>query len=277
MKYQCFEVEVDSGIAAVRLNRPRELNTMIPKFWRELRDIALQLNADPKVRVVVLNSTGKHFSAGMHLDIFASRDPSRYADPARYNLVRGESVRNFQDVISAVERIRVPALAAIQGGCIGGALDLVTACDLRYATGDAFFVIQETNIGIAADAGTLQRLPKLIPDGIAREYAYTGDRLHADRAREIGLVNEVFTDFNEMMSAVHRTAETIASKSPLAIAGTKSALLYSRDNSVGEGLDRIAVWSAAALSSHDMREALRAQRDGKPAQFADLPDLEWDI
>jgi enoyl-CoA hydratase len=277
VKYQCFEVVVHAGIAAVRLDRPTELNTMIPQFWRELRDIATRLNADPKVRVVVLSSTGKHFSAGMHLDVFSSRDPSRYADPARYNVVRGESVRHFQDVISAVERIRVPVLAAIQGGCIGGALDLVTACDMRYATGDAFFVIQETNIGITADAGTLQRLPTLIPDGIAREYAYTGNRLHADRAREIGLLNEVFADFDEMMTAVDRTAETIASKSPLAIAGTKSALLYSRDHSVREGLDRSAIWSAAALSSHDMQKALQAQRGGHPAQFDDLPDFEWDI
>jgi len=250
---------------------------MTPDFWHELREITLQLNADPRVRVVVISSTGKHFSGGMHLDIFASRDPAQYADAARYNLARGESVRNFQDVISSVERIRVPVLAAIQGGCVGGALDLVTACDMRYATDDAFFVVQETNIGITADAGTLQRLPKLIPDGIAREYAYTGERLLAGRAREIGLVNDVFTDFGEMMSAVNRTAETIASKSPLAIAGTKSALLHSRDNSVQDGLDRIALWSAAALSPHDMKEALRTQRGGDPAQFADLPDLEWDI
>ena len=277
MKHQCFEVEIETGVADLRLSRPDELNTMIPAFWRELPQITQRLGEDPAVRVIVLSSTGRHFSAGMHLDVFGSRDPSRYADAARYHLVRGESVRRFQQVFSAVEAVRVPVLAAVQGGCVGGALDLVTACDMRYATDDAFFVVQETNIGIAADTGTLQRLPKLIPDGIAREYAYTGAKMTAQRARELGLVNYVYADHHEMMTAVHEIAHVIASKSPLAVTGTKGALLHARDHSVAEGLDRIALWGAATLVSDDMRNALEAQRDGQSAHFADLPHGAWEI
>jgi len=164
----------------------------------------------------------------------------------------------------------VPVLAAVQGGCIGGAVDLVTACDLRYASADAFFCVQEINIGITADVGTLQRLGSVVPEGVARELAYTGRRMPAGRAYEVGLVQQVYADPGALVEGVLETAREIAAKSPLAIWGTKVAMNYARDHGVDESLEQIATWQAGMFQPADMMEAFTAKAEKRPPVFPDL-------
>ena len=251
MAYQAFDVTIKDRIAHLQLKRPEAMNTMIPAFWTEIRDIFLDLGTNPDVRVAVLSSTGKHFTAGMDLSLFATLAP-QIEDPARMREEFRRKVLALQDCFSVMERQRFPVIAAIQGGCIGGGVDMVTACDMRYATKDAFFHIAEINIGMTADVGTLQRLPKLIPEGVVRELAYTGRRLPAQRARELGLVNEVYDSQDAMLEGVMAIAAEIAGHSPLAVAGSKEMLNYSRDHSVADGLNYIATWNAAMIFGNDI-------------------------
>ena len=176
----------------------------------------------------------------------------------------------LQESFSAFEKARMPVLAAIQGGCIGGAVDMVTAADMRYCSADAFFVIQEINIGMTADVGTLQRLPKLIPDGVAREMAYTGRRMTARRALEVGLVNEVFDTHEELLAGVLQIATEIASKSPLAVWGSKEMLTYARDHSVADSLNHIATWQTGMFQPSDMIESFTAKAEGRDPNYPDL-------
>jgi enoyl-CoA hydratase len=188
---------------------------------------------------------------------------------ARANL--RSNVLHLQGAFTALERARVPVLAAVQGGCIGGGVDMVCAADMRYATADAFFCIQEINIAMTADVGTLQRLPKLIPEGVVREYAYTGRRMSAQRAYELGFVNAVYDDQATMLDAVHDTAREIAAKSPLAVWGSKEMINYARDHSVADGLDHIATWQAGMFQPTDMIEAFTARTENREPAFDDLP------
>jgi enoyl-CoA hydratase/carnithine racemase len=268
---RCFEVEVEEKVAQVRLCRPDELNSMVPEFWRELPELIQRLSDDGGVRAVVLSSTGRHFSAGMDLSVFAGGGHGEAGEPGRVNANRQLMVRRLQESFTVLERARMPILAAIQGGCVGGAIDLVTACDMRYATADAFFVVQETNIGMTADVGTLQRLPKIIPDGVAREMVYTGRRMPADRALQVGLVNQVFPDHAALLAGVTEIAGEIAAQSPLAVWGSKEMLVYSRDHSVADGLHHIAVWQTGAFQPADMTEAFTAKSENRPPTYADLP------
>jgi enoyl-CoA hydratase len=176
----------------------------------------------------------------------------------------------LQDSFTAFERARMPVLAAIQGGCIGGAVDMVTACDLRYASADAFFAVQEINLGMTADVGTLQRLGKVIPDGIAREMAYRGNRMPAERAREVGLVNEVFADHDALVAGVLEIAHEIAGKSPLALWGTKEMMLYARDHSVADSLAHMAAWQSGMFQPDDMMATFTAKATKSAAEFDDL-------
>jgi enoyl-CoA hydratase len=267
---RCFEVEVDAKVAQVRMCRPDELNSMVPEFWSELPALIRRLSDDGGVRAVVLSSTGKHFSAGMDLGVFTAGGPGEVADRGRANANRQLMVARLQESFTALERARMPVLAAIQGGCVGGAVDLVTACDMRYATEDAFFVVQETNIGMTADVGTLQRLPKIIPDGVARELVYTGRRMPAARALQVGLVNEVFPDHAALVSGVTAIATEIAAQSPLAIWGSKQMLVYTRDHSVADGLSHIAAWQTGAFDSTDMAEAFAAKAERRTPVYPDL-------
>jgi enoyl-CoA hydratase len=268
MDLQCFDVDVTGKVAHVVLSRPDALNTMIPEFWAELPQVVGELGDRSDVRAIVISSTGRHFSAGMDLSVFAGL--AMEGEPGRRNASFMQLVRRLQKTFSALEEVRVPVLAAVQGGCIGGAVDMVCAADMRYASADAYFVVQETNIGMTADVGTLQRLPKLIPDGVAREMVYTGRRMPAQRAAEVGLVNRVFDDHDSLVAGVLEIAAEIASKSPLTIWGAKEALVYARDHAVADSLHQIATWQSGAFQPADMMESFAAKAEKRPADYQDL-------
>lgn len=253
--------------------RPERANSMIPEFWQELPEIVDQLSAGGDARVIVLSAEGRHFCSGMDLSVFAgnnnvsSQEHSKHGSRQRAALRSG--VLELQRTFSCLEESRLPVLSAIQGACIGGGIDMVSATDLRYATEDAFFCIQEINIGMTADVGTLQRMPKLVPEGVVRELAYTGRNMAAAEAKERGFINETYGDQDEMLEAVLEIAGEIASKSPMAIWGTKRTLNYGRDHSVADGLEYIATWNAAMFDTDDMAEAFRASTEDRDAEFPD--------
>jgi enoyl-CoA hydratase len=250
---------------------------MVPAFWLELPQIIRELDDDAAARVVVVSSTGKHFSAGMDLAVFTGGGAGggnglegRSGEQGRRRAYLRQSALMLQESFTAFEKARMPVLAAVQGGCVGGAVDMVTACDSRYATEDAFFVIQEINIGMTADVGTLQRLPKLIPEGVARELAYTGRRMSAARAKAVGLVNEVYPTQEAMLADVMAIAQDIASKSPLAIWGTKEMINFARDHSVADALNYIATWQTGMFQPADMMESFAAKGEKRDPEFDDL-------
>ena len=269
---QCFTLTQTQHIAHLVLNRPDVLNTMHPLFWRELDDVLAQIHREGLARVLVLSSTGKHFSAGMALDTFSSAiamdDQSPEGRAAMF-----DALTDMQATVTKLETLRIPVIAAIQGGCIGGAVDMVTACCIRYATADAFFCIQEINIGMVADVGTLQRLPKLIPEAIVKEYAYTGRRLPAAKALAYGLVNEVFESPVAMLAAAMQAAAEIASKPPVAIWGTKQAIHYTRDHSTEDALKQMGWLQAGIWSNAHVREAVSAMQQKRTGEFPPLAAL----
>jgi enoyl-CoA hydratase len=272
--YECFDVEIDAGVAHLRLKRPEAMNSMIRAFWRELPQIVRDIDDNARARCIVISSTGKHFSAGMDLAVFGggghaagTRDRFNAGEAARLQLLR------LHESFTCLDRARMPVLAAIQGGCIGGAVDMVSACDVRYATADAFFCIQEINIGMTADVGTFPRLCGLIPQGWVRELAYTGRRLPAAKAREIGLINEVFDTHEALLAHVLATAREIASKAPLAVTGSKVMINYARDHTLADGLDYIATWQSGMFATTHMAEALAAKQEKRDTNYPDLYPL----
>ena len=280
MAYRCFNVEIADGIAHIQLKRGDELNTMVPEFWRELPEIVKDIDAGAKARVIVISSTGKHFSGGMDLSVFTSGN-SAGTSAAASKEERGRtranlrlSILDIQETFNCLERARMPVLMAIQGGCVGGAVDFASACDCRYATEDAFFVIQEINIGMTADVGTFPRLCKLMPEGMVKELAYAGRRLPAKKAMQFGLVNDVFATQDEMLKHVMALAKDIAEKSPLAVHGSKVMINYARDHSTADGLDYIAIWQAGMYNPEtDMRESFVAKAEKRAPKFGDLLPL----
>jgi len=280
MTYRCFDVKIENNIAHIQLNRGDELNTMVPEFWRELPEIVGDIDAKAKARAIVLSSTGKHFSAGMDLSVFTggqSVGTSAAASKDERGRVRAnlrQSVLDIQDTFNVLERARMPVLIAIQGGCVGGAVDMASACDCRYATEDAFFVIQEINLGMTADVGTFPRLCHLLPQGYLRELAYSGRRLPARRALELGLINEIFPTQAAMLAHVMSIAREIAAKSPLAVHGSKVMINYARDHTIADGLDYIATWQAGMYNPEsDMRESFVARQEKRAPEFPDLLPL----
>ena len=277
-KYKCFELKVDNNVANLVLSRPDELNTMTRDFWVELPVVLDEINRNSEIRAVILSSSGKHFCAGMDLNAFSNGveniPDDKKPDHARVGEALYRVAKELQGYISTLEKIRAPVIAAVQGGCVGGALDLITACDIRLASKEAFFCIQEVNIGMAADVGTLQRLPRLIPDSKMRELAYTGRKMLADEAKESGLVSSVFESQEDMLKAANELALDIATKSPVAIYGLKALMNYSRDHSIDDSLDFNALWSGAMLSQKDMAEAMTAQMEKRDAAFNKMVDVK---
>ncbi|MBK1612879.1 enoyl-CoA hydratase [Rubrivivax gelatinosus] len=266
-----FRLELaDSGVAHLQLARPERLNTMTPAFFPALREVVESLNAEGHTRVLVISSTGKHFSAGMALDVFASDMTLLDTGSARQRLAFQDSLRQLMRCFDVLESARFPVIAAVQGGCLGGALDLAAACDLRVCSADAFFSVQEIQIGMAADLGVLQRLPKIVPPGVAREMAYTGERVAAERALAIGLVNAVLPDAAATLDHALTLAAAIAAKSPLAIAGSKRALNYAVDHPTADALDQMTLLQSAIFDIGEMAQAIEAWQTKKPAGFQPL-------
>ncbi len=275
MSYSCFTVEIADAVAHIRLNRPDQNNSMTPDFWRELPEAVNDISDNAKARVIVLSAEGKVFSSGMDVSVFMN--DSIRQDPVNREVsaeVWRHNITALQDTFSALENARMPVLVAIQGGAVGGALDLITACDCRYATKNAYFWLMETEIGMTADVGTFPRLVKIIPEGWAREMAYTAEKVGAEKAQAIGLVNEVYETTEEMMDAVMAKARKIAGHSPLAVAGCKQMANYARDHTTADALDYVLVWNSAMLRNEDIQEAFTAKMEKRPPVYDDLKPIK---
>lgn len=272
-----FELQLDAGtgVARLTLNRPERMNTMDPGFFPAIRDAVRELDDAGQTRVLVLASTGKHFSAGMALDVFAGANmPMLDLSSSRKRQAFQTGLRRLMDCFDAIDEARFPVICAVQGGCIGGALDLAAACDLRICSADAFFTVQEIHIGMVADLGSLQRLPKIVPQGMARQMAYTGERVDAERALAIGLVNAVLPDADALLLHANELAAQIAAKSPLAIAGSKLALNQARDHDTAEALSQMTLLQSAIFDIGEMEKAITAWKSKQPAAFEPLAPLE---
>ncbi|HCN45254.1 MAG TPA: crotonase/enoyl-CoA hydratase family protein [Pseudomonas sp.] len=267
--YTAFKVELSNQIAHVQINRPEKINAMNAAFWREIVEIFQWIDETDEARVVVISGAGKHFSSGIDLMMLASLASELGKDVGRNARLLRRKILEMQASFNAVDNCRKPVLAAIQGYCIGGAIDLIAACDMRYAASDAQFSIKEIDMGMAADVGTLQRLPRIIGDGVLRELAYTGRTIDATEAQRIGLVNRTWDDHAALLDGVFAIAAEIAGKSPIAVAGTKEMLSYMRDHRIDDGLEYIATWNAAMLQSTDLRVAVAAHMSKQKPEFAD--------
>lgn len=276
LQSSCFDVTIKDRVAHIVMSRGVELNTFTPQAWVDLPAIVREIDYNAKARAIVISSTGKHFTAGMDLAVFqrpegivaGKADPHLRAEKFRADL------RILQQSFNCLEEARMPVIAAVQGGCIGAGVDMISACDMRFATKDAFFCIQEINIGMTADVGTFPRFTKLMPEGWVRQIAYTGERLPADKALRLGLVNEVFDTQAAMLNHVMNVAREIASKNPLAVTGSKAMINYARDHSIADALDYIGVWNAAMLSGPHMQEAFKAKAEKRDGNFPDLLPLK---
>jgi enoyl-CoA hydratase len=272
----CFSLSIENKIAHIVLNRPEAFNSMPRAFWNELPELVRDIDDNAKARVIVISSTGKHFTAGMDISVFTDGEGISAGSGDQY--ARAEAFRQFvltlQNTFSCLDNARMPVIAAIQGGCIGAGVDMTSACDMRYCTEDAFFQIAEINIGMTADVGTFPRLCKLIPEGWVRELAYAGRRLPAAKAKEIGLVNDVFPTQDAMLAHVMELAAEIATKAPVAVAGSKRMINYARDHSIADGLDYIATWQAGMFAPPHMMEAFAAKAQKRKPEFPDLAPLK---
>ena len=272
-KLSCFSLSIENHVAHLVLNRPEAMNTMGSTFWKELDAVLKRLHSSGEARALVISSTGKHFSAGMALETFGGAIQMDDHSPEGRAAIF-DSLTDMQATFTLLETMRIPVIAAIHGGCIGGAVDMVTACCIRYATADAFFCIQEINIGMVADVGTLQRLPKLLPMGLVKELAYTGRRLPAAKALALGLVTEVFDTPEALVAGALQAAKEIASKPPVAIWGTKQALNYARDHSVEDSLRQMGWLQGAIWSNPHVKEAITAMKQKREAHFPGLTPLQ---
>ena len=272
---KCFELTIKNNVAHVVLNRPKKRNSMIKEFWEELPELLLDIDNNARARVIVITSTGPHFTSGLDTSLFGDLSLSD-AVTARERAIQAQSifyneVKRLQKTFNVLEKSRIPILVAVQGGCIGGGLDFITACDLRYATQDAFFTIFETNLAMTADVGTFPRLAKLIPEGFVKEMAFSGKRISAEDAFRFGLINAVYTTQDEMIRDVLEIAQEIASKAPFAVAGCKKIINYSRDHTTEDTLEYIALWNASHFKIEEVSEAMAALKEKRPGKFANLP------
>ena len=271
MNLNHFTLSIHNKVAQLAINRPTKANSLHREAWTELREALLYCDKTPEVRAIVLSGNGdKIFCAGIDLTMLMTTQELVQDDCEGRKREKFRSfLLDFQDILTTFEKISKPVLSAIQGGCIGGGLDIVCATDMRYCTSDAYFCIKEIDLGMVADLGTLQRLPKLISDGLTRELAYTGRKMWAQEAAHSGLVNRVFDNKAVMMDEVTQIAEMIAAKSPLSIRGTKRNVLYARDHSVAESLEYMSNWNAAMFYSNDLMAAFEASMTKEAPVFKD--------
>lgn len=265
-----FRSEISGNVAHLVLSKPEKANAMSPDFWEDLPRIVRDMERDPEIRVVLISGEGKHFTSGMDLAAFQGVMELTQKEPARGAFALRELLLKLQDTFTSLEQIRMPVITAIHGACLGGGIDFITAADIRIASKDAYFGVEEINIGMAADVGTLQRLPKLIAPGIVRELAYTGRRFSVEEAMSWGLINSIHDDREAVVDAGLKMAHEIAAKSPLAISSIKQSLNYARDHSVVDSLDQIATWNGGMLRPDDLMKAMQARMEKKEAEFQDL-------
>lgn len=270
MQWQTFDVELQGQVALVRFNRADKANALNQTMWQELQSVMEWADAEPTVRAVVLAGQGRHFCSGIDLSMLlgiqgaiADECEGRQREKLRRLILQ------LQDNVSSLERCRKPVVAAIHGACLGGGLDIALAADFRFAAADAVFGVREVDIGMVADVGTLQRLPSVVGQGMAREMALTGRDVAADEALRIGLVNRVLPDADAVLAAALASAALIASKSPLAVRGSKEMLNYARDHSVADSLNHVATWNAAMLLSEDIQKAGMAAMTRQQVVFRD--------
>ncbi|MEP1231041.1 MAG: enoyl-CoA hydratase-related protein [Litorimonas sp.] len=279
MNYKSFDINITDNIAHIILSRPEKRNAMSADFWQDLPKAIQDIDENAKARVIVISSTGPVFSAGIDIAMFGPQQGANgiAGNGDKNNPQHGasfyNSVKRMQHTFTALENCRIPVLAAVQGGCYGAGVDMITACDMRYGTADSFITIYEINVGMTADVGTFPRILNHMPEGIVRELAYTGRKMGADECKSRGLYNDVYADHAEMMEHVMATAKDIASKPPLAIYGCKRAITYGRDHSTADALDNIGIWNMSMLIPSEMREAMMATKEGREAVFADLPKI----
>ena len=277
MDSTCFSLTIENNIAHLTLNRPEKRNSMIPEFWDELPQIIRRIDQESLARVIVISSTGPHFTSGIDISVFGSskKETVTRENQQKLNRVDGaklyDTVQYLQQTFSCLEECRIPVLVAIQGGAIGGGVDLITACDMRYMTEDAFLSIFEINIGMTADVGTFPRICKLLPEGIVKELAYTGRKMSAEEAKALGFVNKIYRDHEAMLLGVMQIAQKIAQKAPLAVYGSKRIINYARDHSTTDTLDYIGIWNASMLQQDEIREAMTAPKEDRDPNFVELP------
>jgi enoyl-CoA hydratase len=270
MQATTLTLERHGAVAVVTLNRPDKANAMEEAMWHELREAMRHADGEDAIRVVVLRGAGRHFTAGIDLAMLEGlAGRIRDEDGARGREKLRRLILDLQDTLTAIERCRKPVIAAVHGACYGGGVDLVTACDMRYCSADARFSVKEIDVGMTADVGTLQRLPRLVGEGMARELAYTGRVVEGAEAQAIRLVNRCFDTPEALHEGAMAIAGTIAAKSPLAIRGCKEMISYARDHSLADGLNYVATWNAAMLLSADLQETAAAARERRAPSFRD--------
>ena len=271
--YECFAVSVENGVAHLQLNRPDKANSLTRAFWSELPEAVSRLSNSGQVRAMVISAQGKVFCGGLDMQMFSTAKEFHASNPQEREVLQ-VNLERLQDALNALERARFPVIAAVQGACIGGGFDLIAACDLVFASQAASFRIEETNVGMMADLGVLQRLPRLIPAGVARYLALTGDTLQVDEAHRLGLLAKVFATPEELLAGAFDAARKIAERPPIAINGIKRAMLYSRDHGVYESLQHTVLLQSSILSGQDILRSVGARKSGTPAEFADLIELQ---
>ena len=275
-----FDIEFLGHVAHIKLNRPEKRNAMNWDFWRDLPRIVGDIDTHASARCIVLSSTGPVFSAGLDLSLFG-QDVFASSKTAKMNEKELQTPQNFmsflsflQDSISSLQKARIPVICAIQGGCIGGGVDLICSADIRLATNDAFFSIRETKIGMVADVGTFPRIVKLLPEGIVKELAFTGRNFSAQEAKEYGFVNKLYESHDSLIEGALEIANEIASNSPAAVYGCKRVIDFSRDHTIDEGLEWINMWNASMLSQSELMEGFQSYKSKKEGNFAELPKLK---
>lgn len=266
---QAFRLSHDGPVTTLTLSNPERRNAMGASFWEDLPGAVEELSANGTCRALVIDSEGPHFTSGIDLSMFSALQPEGLG--AAKNLDFYAMVLRMQRAFSSLEDARMPVIAAVQGGCIGGGVDMVTACDIRLCTEDAFFKVEEVNIGMTADVGTFPRLLNHLPEGLVRELSYTGRKMLADEALRLGFVNRVLTSHEDCRAAAQEMAQEIASKAPMAVHGAKQMITYSRDHTTAEALDRIALWNSANLQPSELMAAMASRQTGRPGEFASLP------
>ena len=270
-RLKAFTVTIDENhVAEICLRRPEALNSMNADFWHELPEIIDALDRQGSARVIILCSSGKHFTAGMDLSVLSSMGGNPEQEPARQAEKLRRWILSLQDTFTKLEMARMPVISAVQGACIGGGVDMVCATDMRFCTSNAYFNVKETELGITADVGTLQRIESVMPAGLARELCFSSRNMGAEEARACGFINKVYDNHNEMLEGVRALATSIARHSPMAVHGTKAMLNYSRDHSVQDSLNHMATWQSGMFKAPDVKEAMRAGAEKRTPKFDNL-------